>query len=345
MSASRPRTAALSRHAIRLGLWALPLAALANIVFFLWTLDGRPLASIAERPSLLALAAGLSIVPWFTNIARLAIWCRFLGVELGLRQMVRITLGTAIANSITPTATGSTVIKWGFLVNERVSPDRSSTIISMQIAEDTIVMFGLLAVTLFFATAFELPETLRSVHWIDEARATTENALLILTFLLLLATLLYLLARRGALGARPAGVAARIARRGAELARNVAADWRRIIRRGKLVAAASMALAVIQWGARYSVAAAVIGFAGAHVQPFLSWALQWLTFTFSTMVPTPGGIGGSEAAFLLLYAPFVPPDRLGPVMVIWRLVLFYLPTALAALLFLGVRGRIGARPE
>ena len=64
---------------------------------------------------------------------------------------------------------------------------------------------------------------------------------------------------------------------------------------------------------------ALLIFAGGVMLPLLYWALQWLTFTFSTMVPTPGGVGGSEAAFLLLYAPFISPDTLGPVMVIWRL--------------------------
>jgi uncharacterized protein (TIRG00374 family) len=60
------------------------------------------------------------------------------------------------------------------------------------------------------------------------------------------------------------------------------------------------------------------------------------------MVPTPGGVGGTEAAFLLLYAPFIGPSRLAAVMVIWRLVLFYVPTGLAALIFLGMRGRVRA---
>jgi uncharacterized protein (TIRG00374 family) len=337
------KPARLSRHAIRLALWALPLAALANIVFFLWAMDGRPLSSIAERPWLLALAAGLAIVPWFTNVLRLAIWCRFLGVELHLTQNIRVILGTVIANSVTPTATGGTVIKWGFLCNEGVSADKAGTLISTQIAEDTIVMLGLLAFALFFAFGFELPATLRGLDWVG-ARASTAQALLFLVALILVSGTLFGMARRGLLGGRIAELAQRLAARTAELGRNVAQDWKTVIKGGKSVVMASMALAVIQWGARYSVATAIIGFAGGAMLPLLYWALQWLTFTFSTMVPTPGGIGGTEAAFLLLYAPFLSPDTLAQVMVIWRLVLFYVPTGLAALIFLGVRGRVSARP-
>jgi uncharacterized protein (TIRG00374 family) len=344
LSETADKPARLSKRAIRLALWVLPLAALGNIVFFLWTLDGRPLTSIAERPYLLLVACGLSIVPWITNIIRLAIWCRFLGVELHFKQIVRITLGTVIANSVTPTATGGTVIKWGFLVNEGVSADRASTLITTQVAEDTTIMLSMLAIALFVAFGFELPATLQSLDWAGSARATTTNALLILLTLILLVAVAFRLAKHGLFGQRAADFVVRLAARVRDLIRNVADDWKRILRHGKSVAAASMALATIQWAARYSVATAVIGFAGSQMLPLLYWALQWLTFTFSTLVPTPGGIGGSEAAFLLLYAPFVAPDDLGPVMVIWRLILFYVPTAIAAMIFLGLRGRVSARP-
>lgn len=334
----------LSRRAIKIALWALPLAALANIAFFLWTLDGRPLSSIAERPWLLLLAAGLSIVPWITNVLRLAIWCRFLGIELGLAANLRIILGTVIANSVTPTATGGTVIKWGFLVNEGVSADKSSTIISAQIAEDMIVLLSLLTIALFFGLGFELPATLQSSGLMENAQDTTQNALISLVTVLLLIVSLYFAAKAGLLGKRMADLSGRLGTRVGQMFRSVGDDFKMVARSGKSVVLASIGLSILQWGARYSVATAVIGFAGSQMLPMIYWALQWLTFTFSTMVPTPGGIGGTEAAFLLLYAPFISPDKLGPIMVIWRLVMFYVPVALAALLFLGLRGRVGARP-
>ncbi|MEM8695410.1 MAG: lysylphosphatidylglycerol synthase transmembrane domain-containing protein [Pseudomonadota bacterium] len=341
--ANPAKPAKLSRHAIRIALWALPLAALGNIIFFLWAMDGQPISSIAERPWLLALAAGLAVVPWFTNVVRLAIWCRFLGVELHLKQNIRVILGTVIANSVTPTATGGTVIKWGFLCNEGVSADKAGTLVSTQIAEDTIVMLSLLAIALFFAFGFELPSTLRELDWVG-ARASTAQALLFLVALILTLGILFGMARRGLFGSRVAGIARRLGARTAELCRNVASDWKTVLKGGKSVVMTSMALSVVQWGARYSVATAIIGFAGGAMLPLLYWALQWLTFTFSTIVPTPGGIGGSEAAFLLLYAPFLSPDTLAQVMVIWRLMLFYVPTGLAAVIFLGMRGRVSARP-
>lgn len=344
MNDTAEKPAGLSRRAIRLGLWLLPLAALANIGIFLWTLDGRPIASIAERPWLILFAIGLSIVPWIAMVLRLYIWARFLEVDLGWKSNFRVTLGTVIANSITPTATGGTVIKWGFLVNEGVPADKSTTIISTQVAEDTIVMLGTLAIALFIAFGFELPATLRRTDWMSDAVVSTQNALLLLGTIIISVTLLILFARRGLLGKRLAGWTNGAIAKIRDHLKTVGREWRGILKHGKSVVATSMALSFIQWGARYSVITLVIGFAGGAMLPLLYWALQWLTFTFSTLVPTPGGIGGTEAAFLLLYAPFVAPGKLPAVMVIWRLIMFYVPVAIAALLFLGLRGRVGARP-
>ena len=338
------RKGSISRRAINIALWALPLAVLANIAFFLWTLDGRPLSDIVVRPSLIFVALGLSFIPWITNIIRLAIWCRFLGIKLTLAQNVRVMLGTVLGNAATPTATGSTVIKWGFLVSEGVSADRATTVLTVQTAEDTVAIFGVTGIALAVATAVELPATFRSL---DLMNGTLDSTLFALSVVAAIATLLVALAtgaRAGWFGARVANWARGALARTAEGFANVRRDWALIMRSGKSVVAVCMALAVVQWVARYSVAAAVIGFAGAAVLPSLFLVLQWLTFTFSTVVPTPGGMGGTEAAFLVLYAPFIPPDRLGPVMVIWRLVLFYGPTAVAALLFLALRRRARGKP-
>lgn len=338
------RKGSISRRAIRIALWALPLAVLANIAFFLWTLDGRPLSEIAVRPSLILVAIGLAFLPWLTNIIRLAIWCRFLGIPMSLKANARVMLGTVLGNAITPTATGSTVIKWGFLVNEGVPSDRATTIVTVQTAEDTVVIFATMGIAMTIATMVELPAAFRSFDWMTGTLDSTLFALGLVAGFVALVCVLAGGARRGWFGSRAADWARGALARLGEGFANVRRDWGLILRSGKSVVAVSMALAVLQWIARYSVATAVIGFAGATMLPLLFLGLQWLVFTFSTVVPTPGGMGGTEAAFLLLYAPFVPADRLGPVMVIWRLVLFYGPVALAALLFLGLRGRADARP-
>jgi glycosyltransferase 2 family protein len=117
------------------------------------------------------------------------------------------------------------------------------------------------------------------------------------------------------------------------------ADWREMMRTGKSVALITTTLAAVQWIARFSIATLVIGAAGATMQPALHWFLQWAVQTLGSVVPTPGGAGGAEAAFLIFFAPFLGENELVPAMTIWRLVFFYLPLTAAAVLFfiLGTR--------
>jgi uncharacterized membrane protein YbhN (UPF0104 family) len=137
----------------------------------------------------------------------------------------------------------------------------------------------------------------------------------------------------GWLGARLRGRAARLLARVHSFAGHVVRDWLGVLRRGKGVALVSLMLSIAQWLARFSMAGIVLAAFGQAWHPALYWLLQYLVQSVSSVVPTPGGAGGAEAAFLLLYAPFVASGVLVAAMSAWRLIFFYLPLASAALVF------------
>lgn len=111
--------------------------------------------------------------------------------------------------------------------------------------------------------------------------------------------------------------------------------------RGKSRFALSMLLTAIHWAARYSVVSALIAYLGQPVEPVLYWLLQWVVFTLMAMVPTPGAAGGAEAAFFLIYSPFVPEEVIGVATAGWRFLTFYLLLALAAVAFFVLNLRRG----
>jgi hypothetical protein len=106
---------------------------------------------------------------------------------------------------------------------------------------------------------------------------------------------------------------------------HIISDWLGVMRRGKGVALANLALAALQWLVRFSIAGLVLAAFGEAWHPALYWLLQYLVQSISSVVPTPGGVGGAEAGFLLLFAPFVSGGSLVPAMSAWRLLFFYLP--------------------
>ena len=74
----------------------------------------------------------------------------------------------------------------------------------------------------------------------------------------------------------------------------------------------------------------------AHVDPVLFFLLQWVVFTAMSVVPTPGGSGGAEAVFVLVYSALLPDAVIGIATAGWRFLTFYVQLALGSILFTGM---------
>ena len=323
----------LSRRTLAIALAVLPIVALINVGVLVWSLGGIDLSERITRPDLLWLAGALVFVPMLSNSLRLALWARFLGLELGFFRALKVITGTMVANSVTPSATGSVPIKVLFLMGEGVSSRRALTLISFQTAEDALVLFSLVGICAG-VTGFALfgflgsdPELLASaVGTVQSAGSAVLIALAVVISAGLLITF-------GAFGRKVRGFAIRMLTKVRDALGQIAGDWGAVARRGKGIALANISLAAGQWMVRFSIAGLVLAAFGVEWHPALYWLLQYLVQSISAIVPTPGGAGGAEAGFLLLFAPFVEVDTLVPAMSTWRLMFFYLPLTGAACLF------------
>lgn len=323
----------LPRRTLAIALSVLPLVALANIAVLVWSLGGIDLAGRLVAPGLLLVAVAVAFVPMLVNSLRFALWGRFLGLGLGFRGGLKVVTGTMVANSITPSAAGGVPIKILFLIGEGVPARRAATLISLQTAEDTLVMASLAALCLTLS-GFQLADFLGRQHLLVSEIETDLSLVAVIgagVAVLLVALATALMA--GLLGAGLRARAAALLARVRDFGRHVVRDWLGVLRRGKGVALANLALALAQWLARFSMAGIVLAAFGQEWHPALYWLLQYLVQSISSVVPTPGGAGGAEAGFLLLFAPFVAAGVLVAAMSTWRLIFFYLPLASAALVF------------
>lgn len=323
----------LPRRTLTIALSVLPLVALANVAVLVWSLGGLDLVGRLVAPGLLLLAAAIAFVPMLANSLRFALWGRFLGVGLGFRGGLKVVTGTMVTNSITPSAAGGMPIKMLFLVGEGVPARRAATLISLQTAEDTLVMTSLATLCVTFS-GFQLADFFgRQRGLVMQIEADLALIAAIgLGAIALIAGLIGAL-RAGLLGEGPRARAAALIARARDFGAHVATDWLGVMRSGKGMALANLALALAQWLARFSIAGLVLAAFGQEWQPALFWLLQYLVQSISSVVPTPGGAGGAEAGFLLLFAPFVAAGVLVAAMSSWRLIFFYLPLAGAALVF------------
>lgn len=334
----------LPRRTLGLALWLLPILALVNVAVLVWSLGAIDLAKRLVAPHLLALAGVLVFVPMLANALRLAVASRFLGLDLGIGGSLRVITGTILANSVTPSAVGGMPIKVLFLIGEGIEVRRAVSLISFQAAEDALSLFGLatLAATL---TGFALIDVVGAdPELAQRAGQSLRGGAVILAGALAAFAVVGALARAGILSLRVRAVLDGLWRRVRRSLAMVARDWGALLRRGKAVALLSLGIAVVQWSVRFSIAGLVLGAFGTAWQPAQFWLLQYLVQSISSVVPSPGGVGGAEAGFLLLFAPFVEPAVLLPAMSLWRLLFFYLPLVGAAMIFFALRRNRRDRP-
>ena len=102
-----------------------------------------------------------------------------------------------------------------------------------------------------------------------------------------------------------------------------------------------MTITMIQWICRYSIISVLLLSLGIVPRPLLFIAFQVIVFALLAFVPTPGGIGGAEALFSVIYSSFLPSHAIGMVTAGWRFITFYFVLLLASMLFSVFRLRPG----
>lgn len=340
---SEPATGGFVRGLDRLfrtALVIIPLGVIGNIVLSLLTTDRELLTTLHRFPLIyLAGAIALGIFPWFTNALRLFIWTHFLGHRLSYREALQIVLATDLGAAVSPTAVGGGFFKWGLLVQRGVSPGTAASLTTLPSFEDAVFFAMALPLAVIYTASWDLP--VFAAAW-DQLMGNLPPVLLGAALIAGLSWLAVRLIVGGTLGRRTQ-------RRGVRIIRGVRGSFRRswadarsvfaLIRTdGKRRFAFTLSLTALQWTARYSIISVLLAFLGAPVQPVLFWMLQWVVFTLATVIPTPGAAGGAEAAFYVIYSPFVPAPLMGLATAGWRFFTFYLLLLLAAFAFIAIGG-------
>jgi glycosyltransferase 2 family protein len=319
----------------RTSLILVPFGVLGNLALS-WFGTGRGvLSEMAGRPiGWLVVAIVIALVPWFTNVARIIVWARFLKHPLGWRDATRIIIGAEISASVIPTSTGSEVIRLGMLMQCGLTAGQAASIVTLGYLEDLVFFLVALPVCLFWSSAYKLPALRGLTH---QVHVNAPETLGISVLALLVLWGLWRLALAGRLGRglrrRVRRITARTRGRIRRTWRDFADIYRRVISHGKLRFALTLSITALQWACRYSVATAFVYYLGYPVDPLLFFLLQWVIFTVMLFIPTPGASGGAEAAFLLVYSAVLPTRVIALVTAGWRFLTFYLPLGLGSLSF------------
>lgn len=306
----------------------LPIGFLISLAFGVGVSD-RDVFTILTNFSLgyFALAMLLIVLPWFANALRLFIWTRFFGTKLSFIQTFRIILVSEFGAAITPSAVGSAPVKTALLIQEKMSSGAALSLATITTFEDLA----------FFALAVPIALTLASAWHLSFLKIFYEKLhtnliwlvalILAISFVIWLAMKIISKLHAKKTNKQPnhsPSFIQRITSKGRKISTDFQAAYVLIGKRGKLRFMLTSSLTGIQWICRYSIITALAASLGLNVDPVLFFALQWIVFTLSVFVPTPGASGGAEASFYLIFAPFLPHSSLGLLTAGWRFLAFYL---------------------
>jgi uncharacterized protein (TIRG00374 family) len=99
--------------------------------------------------------------------------------------------------------------------------------------------------------------------------------------------------------------------------------YRLVLKQGKYPFLLNVFLSGLTWICKFSVITLLLMGFDIPTQPLTFFLFQWIILVIMTILPTPGGAGGAEAAFYFVFSFFVPQNILGVVTAAWRFITFY----------------------
>ena len=341
---SAPAAALLARTNTLFGrlLFLIPLGIICNIIFSFVVTDRAMVRSVVHvAPGYFVLAAVLSLVPWFTGSLRLFMWGRFLGGKICYWDVFRIVINAELGAAVSPPLIAGSAVKISMLMRRGFTGGTALSLSVLESLEDSIFFIIMVPIALTLSSSWRLPIVKDGMEGLGHP-----------SLWVLLASIAAVLCIVTALVRRRSGWIQKVPvlRTLVESIRpsygNFTATFHAIVRDGKSIFALTMALTSFQWLCRYSVISLLLAGMGIPVRPLLFMALQVIVFALITFVPTPGGAGGAEVMFSLLYRAFLPAGAIGVVTTAWRFLTFYFLVLVAAVLalLLGMQHGEATRP-
>ncbi|MCC6461081.1 MAG: flippase-like domain-containing protein [Saprospiraceae bacterium] len=259
------------------------------------------------------LAAVLSLLPWFWHCVRLWIWGRFFGVAISWRNLLRIAVATDVGGSIAPQAVGGAPLKITMLVQQGYSTGKATLLTLLSGVEDAIFFAMVIPVSLLLLPAQEFVGWQKLSHMLQQYGAP------ILLGLVLFGGLSVFVRK---IRRRRKGVSAS-ASSWAVFAQDFKAAVWLIYTQGRWPFFLSLLALTAQWLTRFSILVAMLLAFGLSDQLLHFFLLQWMIFVAMVLTPTPGGAGGTEAAFILVFGKIIPQTAIGTVLAGWRFMTYY----------------------
>jgi len=309
-------------------LFAVLLVGVAGDLVYILATDLSLVGSLGRiRPGYLLLATTMVLVTPVAHAARIKLWSHLFGCPISPSQALKTSLISDLGAAATPTAVGGGYAKAFYLNRIGFSPGKAAMTTILGSVEDATFIVLTLPTVILVSRAWENPHVMEAAHSILHRLPYLAGAIL-------LCLAVYLLWRRSRRDRtlQDAGIQPGESTSWTVLARRkLRSFWkdfllalRYALRQGRWTFLGGVTCSAIGWSARWiSINALILGF-GLPVDFVLFPLLHWVVFSLSTVVVTPGGVGGAEVAFVTVFGDFVPAMTMPTLVAVWRFTTFYL---------------------
>ncbi|MBD3217241.1 MAG: flippase-like domain-containing protein [candidate division Zixibacteria bacterium] len=306
----------------------LPLMVLGSTVYVMLTSEAGSYEYLKKlKFGYLLLAAVMVMIPFFTNSARLYLWSRVINGGMKPSIAFKATVVGELGNVTTPTAIGGGYLKLYYLTRQNFNVGQVAMIYLLGYIEDFIFLILFLSSTILLTQSWNNPHVLQAgrailAHWWVFAIIAGIG----------ISFSIYVKNRVNKVKAdlpdsHPKGIKGlknRILSRIQKFEHDMKTAFGLVWRHGKGTFLTCIMLAIFGWGCRYMAINALIAGMGLHTDILNYALLHWLVFTFMTLVPSPGAVGGAEIVFALIFGGLLPGDMVPVLTGSWRLLTCYL---------------------
>lgn len=326
-------------RAVRTLFVVLAVGVVVDIAYVLTTSDRPILADLHHANVLCVLAAAAMImVAPLLHAVRITLWSRVFKHPLKFRQSLSAVACNEIGAAITPTGSGGGYLKLLFLTTCGFTTAQATATMVLGSLED--LLFVLIVVpALFFSNQSYDDDRVAVAFSRFYDNLTSAGAIIVVVLIVALIAHRLIKCKRGA-PVESTFRWQRLRERLRTLRREVFEAGRVAATNGRGTFALGAVLSTVGWCCRYASVVLLFAAFGLQIDFLLLPFLHWVVFNLTTIVPSPGAIGGAEFMFVSILGGFIP-ESLQPVIVsLWRGLTFYMGILLATV-FLSVTGLIG----
>jgi uncharacterized protein (TIRG00374 family) len=305
---------------------------LAHLIFILTTTGGETF-SLIEKMNLWYIVpiTFFAMGPWLGHTLRVMLWSHFVKEAVSFKDAFSIILANDIGSAVAPASVGGGPIKLGMLISKGMSAPKATFLVLLSTTEDLVFYaVGILVAFYYIGNQMSIIDGLM-------------GGLGPLFIIVLIFTLMFLFSSKirsrffqfinFVFRSRWKNKLDKWEAKLNHYFSDIKDAYIAILKEGKMRLLLSIGLLFFQWFSKFTIFILILKSLDIPFDMIQTYIKQWIIFITTLLIPTPGGSGGAEAGFLLMFKDQLGGPLSKVLVTTWRFFSYYFILILSVILF------------